>query len=68
MANIGTLAKSHLNGVLLVGRGWPAYSGIWILSPLIKLKKKHVKLTPSDKIFLDPRMQTVSCLIWIQTL
>ena len=31
----GTPAKRHLNGDLLVGRWWPAYSGIWILPPLI---------------------------------
>ena len=27
-------AKHHLNGVSLVGRSWPAFSGIWILSTL----------------------------------
>ena len=30
-AIISTPAKRHLNGVSLVGRLWPAYSGIWIL-------------------------------------
>ena len=25
----------HFNGVSLAGRWWPAYSGIWILPPLI---------------------------------
>ena len=39
-------AKRHLNGVLLAGRWWPAYSGIWILSSLIKKS-----FTPSDKTF-----------------
>ena len=34
-ANIGTPAKRHLNGVSLASRWWPAYSGIWILPPLI---------------------------------
>ena len=33
---ISTPAKRHLNGVLLAGRWWLAYSGIWILPPLIK--------------------------------
>ena len=31
-AIIGTPPKRHLNGVSLVGRWRPAYSGIWILS------------------------------------
>ena len=48
MANIGTLAKRHLNEVSLTGRWWPAYSGIWILSPIIKLKKTCKSLTSSD--------------------
>ena len=45
MANIGPQAKRHLNGVSLSGRLWPAYSGIWLLSPLINLKK-GVKVGP----------------------
>ena len=51
MTNIHTLAKRNLNGVSLAGRWWPAYSYIWILSPLIKFKKTCKSLTPSDKIF-----------------
>ena len=31
----GSPVKHHLNGVSLGGRLWPAYSGIWILPPLI---------------------------------
>ena len=31
----GTPAKRHLNGVSLAGQWWPAYSGVWILSPII---------------------------------
>ena len=31
-SSIGTPAKRHLNGVSLVGRCWPASSGIWIPS------------------------------------
>ena len=30
-----TPAKRHLNGASLAGWWWPAYSGIWILPPLI---------------------------------
>ena len=51
-AVIGTPAKRHLNSVLLVGRWWPANSGILILPLLIKLKKKlSQSWTPSDKTF-----------------
>ena len=41
-------SKRHLNGVSLACRWWPAYSGIWILPPLIKLTKtkKKVKVGP----------------------
>ena len=35
LAIISMPAKCHLNSVLLVGRCWPAYNGILILSPLI---------------------------------
>ena len=38
-ATIGPQAKRHLNGVSLMGRSWPAFSGIWILSPHFNLKK-----------------------------
>ena len=41
--SIGPPAKRHLNGVSLAGRLWPANSGIWILPPLIKLKKQQNK-------------------------
>ena len=44
-AIIGPPAKRHLNGVSLAGRRWPAYSGIWIHPPLIKLKNA-VKVGP----------------------
>ena len=54
-ATIGPPAKRHLNGVLLVGRRWPAYSGSWIISLLIKLKKR-IKVGPPLKNFLDTRM------------
>ena len=51
-AIIGPPAIRHLNGVLLAVRRWPTNSGIWILPPLIKLKKKHCQSwTPSDKTF-----------------
>ena len=45
-AIIGTPGKRHLNGVSLVDRRWPANSGIWIIPPPIKLKKKVVKVGP----------------------
>ena len=38
--NVGPPSAHQRNGVSLVGRWWPAYSGIWILSPLINLKRK----------------------------
>ena len=41
----GTPAKRHLNGVSLAGQWWPAYSGVWILTPIINLKKV-VKVGP----------------------
>ena len=37
----------------LAGRIWPAFSAIWILSPLIK--KKLSELDPHWQNFLDPR-------------
>ena len=51
-AIIGRPGKHHLNGVLLVGGWWPAYSGIWILSPPSYKKNKQKKCqswAPSDK-------------------
>ena len=41
----------HLNGVWLAGQWWPAYSGILILSPLIKKKKRCQSWTPSGITF-----------------
>ena len=66
-------AKCHLNGASLTGRWWSAYTGIWILPPLISIysfepsstKKKKKTLSKSDLLwqnFLDPRMQTVATL------
>ena len=43
-ANIGTPARRHLNGVSLVGRWWPAYSGI--LDPSSPHQLKNVKPGP----------------------
>ena len=51
-AIIGPPVKCHLNGPLLVGRWWPPYSGIWILHPLINLKKALSKLDPLRQNFL----------------
>ena len=51
-ANIDPLAKRHFNGILLAGRRWPAYSGIWIrlpphqLSPRQKTKKHVLRVGP----------------------
>ena len=41
---------------MLAGRWWPAYSGIWIIPPLInppppQKKKKKKKIVLSDKTF-----------------
>ena len=47
----GMTTKRHLNGILLAGRWWPALSGIWIISPLLNLKKQRKSWTPSDKSF-----------------
>ena len=56
--NVG---PSSVNGVLLAGRWWPAYSGNLILPPLIKLKnkKRRQSWNPSDKKFLRPRMPRI---------
>ena len=45
---IGPPAKRHFNGVSLACPWWPAYRGLWILPPLIQLKKSW---TPSGKTF-----------------
>ena len=42
---------------------WPAYSGIWILPPLIKLKKKLCQIGPLWQNFLDPGMSAVAQLV-----
>ena len=50
--------KRHLNGVSLASQCWPAFSAIWILSPLW-LKKTHKKTSEMDPLwqnFLDPHM------------
>ena len=47
-AIIGPPAKRHFNGVSLAGQAWPAFSVIWIFSPLINLKKSCQSWTPSD--------------------
>ena len=62
-AIIGAQAKRHLNGVSLAGRWWPANSGVWIFPPLIKQKKKNVKVGPLWQNFLDPRMWLLADLI-----
>ena len=50
-------AKRHLNSVLLAGRWWPTYSGIWILPvPSSTKKKTPLKLDPLWKNFMDLRM------------
>ena len=46
LAIIGPPAKRHLNGVLLAGRSWPAYSGIWIHTPLINYSEKKSEVDP----------------------
>ena len=48
----------HLNGVSLADQWWSAYSGIWILPPLI-IKKALSKWDPLWQNFLDPRMKYV---------
>ena len=40
----------HLNRVSLAGRLWPAFSGIWIIPTLIKLKKVFKIGPPLTKI------------------
>ena len=49
-------SETPFNGVSLAGRWWPAYSGTWILPPLIKKRKMLSKLDPLWQNFLDPRM------------
>ena len=55
-ATNGPPAKRHLNGVPLLGRWWPVYIGIWIISPIINERNTESKLDPLWKNFLDPRM------------
>ena len=44
-AIIGTPVKCHLNGILLVGRWWPAYSGIGFFLPSWTKTNKQKTLT-----------------------
>ena len=46
-----------LNGVSLAGRCWPAFSGIWILSPLKEYAVSVAELDPIWQNFLDPRLK-----------
>ena len=45
-AIIGPPAKRHSNGVSLAGQWWPTFRGIWIVPPLINLKKNVAKVGP----------------------
>ena len=49
-AIISPLAKRHLNGVLLAGRWWSDFSGIWIHKSTTT-KKRSQSWTPSEKTF-----------------
>ena len=56
-ANNGTPAKSHLNGVLLAGKWWPAYlDPSSPHQPKNNNKKTPSKLDPLWQNFLDQRM------------
>ena len=64
-AIMGPPAKRHLNGVSLAGLSWSAKSGIWIIPPLSKLKKKIKgcqSWTPLTKLFGSAH---VVCLLWL---
>ena len=56
--------KRHFNGVSLAGRWWPAFSGVWILSPLIKEKKNPSKLDPSGSVHVRTSMRYPRSLIF----
>ena len=56
---IGMLAKHHLNGVLLAGRWWPAYSVIWILS-----SKKNVATFDIPRQKFQKKFMTVEMLTY----
>ena len=58
--------ETPFNGVLLAGQWWPVNSGIWILPPLIKLKKKCCQSwIPSDKQFwISTCLWCIQNLFW----
>ena len=71
LAIIGTQAKRHLNGVSFAGRCWPAFSGIWILSPGLtycqccRVGPPLTKLSGSEhekNHYIDNRMQNRQAL------
>ena len=47
-----------------MGWWWPLYSGIWILYPLINLKKTLSNLDPLWQNFLDPGMYLFQSMHW----
>ena len=53
------LCWAIINGVSLVGRYWPAFNVIWILSP----SKNIGRVGPHMKTFLDLRMDFVNLLL-----
>ena len=52
--------ERHLNGVSLAGRWWPADSGIWILPPLIKLKKNNNNNKKKNVVEVGPPLTKMS--------
>ena len=59
----------HWNDVSLEGRWWPAFSGIWILTPLThQLEEQCQAWTPSEKNFLNPRMVVLNLKICSKSL
>ena len=61
-------SETPFNGVSLAGRWWPAYSGTWILPPLINFKNKRCQSwIPSDKTFwIRAWIMSVDSLISIE--
>ena len=50
-------SEMPFKGVSLAGRWWPAFSDIWILSPLKKTKKKRCQSSDPDQIRMEFRKE-----------
>ena len=53
-------SETPFNGVLLEGRWWLAYSGTWILPPLINNNNKKKKINKKNVVNVGPPLTTLS--------